>query len=120
MDRVRDIKRRQKASVLYKTISQLFLQASQDDTRLQDLFVNRVELSPDKGICWVMFYTAYGKEHFEELLPVLELYIQPFRKAIAQEVQGRYVPELRFQFDDQLEKQLRIEHLLDNLKDDSS
>jgi len=120
MDRVRDIKRRQKASLLYKTISKLFLHAAQDDTRLHDIFVNRVELSPDKSICWVFFYTSYGKEHFEEKRPVLELYERSLRKAIAQTVQGRYVPELRFAYDTQLEKQLRIEKILDRLHDDDN
>lgn len=122
MDRVREIKRRQKASQLYKTISELFLHAAQEDTRLQDIFVNRVELSPDKSICWVLFYSAYGKEHFQDILPVLELYQPSLRKAIAQTIQGRYVPEIRFQFDDQLEKQLRVEKILDTLNetDDTS
>ncbi len=120
VDRVREIKRRQKASQLYKTISELFLQAAQEDSRLQDIFVNRVELSADKSICWVLFYSAYGKEHFEKVLPVLELYEPSLRKSIAESIQGKYVPELRFQFDNQLEKQLRIEKILDSLNDDDT
>jgi len=120
MNRVRDIKRRQKASLLYKTISELFLHTAQEDTRLQELFVNRVELSPDKGVCWIYFYTAYGEDYFEQLRPVVELYESSLRKAIAQRVQGRYVPELRFAFDRQLEKQLRVEQILDTLNDTHS
>ena len=117
-ERTREIKRKQKASLLYKTLSELFLKAAQEDTRLQDIFVNRVELSPDKSICWIYFYTAHGEEHFNEVLPVLELYRSSIRKSIAQTIQGRYVPELRFAFDKQLVKQLRIEKLLDSLKDE--
>ena len=119
MGNEREIKRAQKASQLYKTISELFLEASREDPRLQDLFVNRVELSPDKSVCWVYLYSAYGEEHFDELFPLLEKYLPSFRKAVAQRVPGRYTPELRFKFDTQLQKQLRVEQLLDELKNNN-
>ena len=42
------IKREQKESLFMKVISQLFMQASLDDSNLRGLYINRVILSPAK------------------------------------------------------------------------
>ena len=113
---VSNVKKAQKESLLFREISQLFLQASMDDSRLQGLFVNRVTLSPDKGLCTVYFYTGQGEEHFNQLLYVLTLYKPSMRKSLASTVKGRYVPDLLFKFDKQFEKQQRIEELIETVR----
>ncbi len=110
------IKRAQKESLLFRVISQLFLQATLDDPRLQGIFVNRVQLSTDKSSCTVFFYTAKGEEGFNELRKHLLLYKPSLRKAIAASIPGRYTPELVFKFDTQFEKLQRIEELLEEVK----
>ena len=112
------IKRAQKESQLLQEISKLLLQLTLDDHRLQGLFVNRVKLSPDKSICTVFFYTANGQAEFEEKVGSLILYKPSLRKAIAQIIPSKYVPEFVFKFDDQFEKQQRIDQLLDKIKED--
>jgi ribosome-binding factor A len=114
---VKDIKRAQKESVLLRLISELFIQASLEDPELQGIFVSRVALSPDKGVCTVYFYTAEGKQAFEERLNRLKLYKPSLRKAIAHAIQARYTVELIFKFDEQVEKQHKIEKLIDSLKE---
>lgn len=113
---VSNVKRAQKESLLFREISQLFLQAMMDDKRLEGLFVNRVQLSPDKGVCTVYFYTAKGEEYFDDILQVLTLYKPSMRKALASTVKGRYVPDLVFEFDKQFEKQQRIEELIEQVR----
>ena len=114
--RTSSIKLGQKKSLLLKEISELFLRAAMDDSRLQGLFINRVELSKDKGHCTVYFYSVKGKEDFELKLDALKLYKPSLRKALAQKIKGRYVPDLVFAYDEQLEKQLKVETLLEKLK----
>jgi ribosome-binding factor A len=111
------IKRAQKESQLRQELSKLLLQLILDDHRLQGLFVNRVKLSPDKSICTVFFYTIDGREKFEEQLGALILYKPSIRKAIAHIIPSKYVPEFVFKFDDQFEKQKRIDELLDKIKE---
>lgn len=113
---VSNVKRAQKESLLFREISQLFLQATMDDKRLQGLFVNRVHLSPDKGLCTVYFYTSKGEEYFNDVLQVLTLYKPSLRKALASTIKGRYVPDLVFKFDKQFEKQQRIEELIEQVR----
>lgn len=113
---VPNVKRAQKESLFFREISKLFMQATMDDKRLQGLFVNRVHLSPDKGLCTVFFYTAQGEEYFNEQLSILTLYKPSLRKALASTIKGRYVPDLIFKFDKQFEKQQRIEELIEQVR----
>ncbi|MBV8660614.1 MAG: ribosome-binding factor A [Candidatus Dependentiae bacterium] len=103
------IKRAQKESLLLREISSMFHSISMDDSRLDGLFVNRVELSTDKGWVTVYFYTLDGLEKFEEQLEVLKLYKPSIRKGLASGIKGRYVPDLRFVYDSKFEKQQRLE-----------
>jgi len=109
------IKRAQKEEQLFREISQLYQQASLDDARLRDVFVNRVTLSPDKGLCTVYFYTVKGVEHFDSLLHIMKLYKPSLRKAIASRIRSRYTPELIFRYDENFDKEIRIEQLIDKV-----
>lgn len=116
-ERQKSIKIAQRESLLLKEISQLFHNAAMDDARLSGVFINKVGLSADKGICTVYFYTPEGKKKFDEVLSTLILYKPSIRAALAKTVKGRYVPNLKFVFDEQFEKQERVETLLEELKD---
>ncbi|MBA2307430.1 ribosome-binding factor A [Candidatus Dependentiae bacterium] len=111
-----NVRRAQKESLFFREISQLFMQAALDDPRLNDVMIHRVQLSPDKGVCTVYFYTNQGEEHFKNILNVLVLYRPSLRKALASKIRSRYTPELIFRFDTQFEKQLRIDQLLEEQK----
>ncbi len=113
---VSSIKKSQKESLLFRAIAQLFSQTMLDDKKLQGLFINRVKLSDDKSVCTVYFYTTGGFADFKEKLQTLILYKPSMRHALAKTIKSRYTPELVFKFDDQFEKQQRIEGLLEKVK----
>jgi ribosome-binding factor A len=115
---VQDIKRAQRESQILRQVSQLFVQAGLDDPRLHDFFISRVRLSSDKGICYLYFYTARGEQYFKDMLGILKLYKPSMRKALAETLDARYTPDLVFIFDEQFEKQQKIESLLEKLKVD--
>ena len=117
MSRVSSIKKSQKESLLRKEISTLFEQICIDNPTLLGLSISRVSLSDDKGLCSVFFYSTEGQTLFDKKLDILKLFKRSLRKAIAQKVVARYVPELIFKYDTQLEKQLSIEQLLDQVKE---
>lgn len=116
MSRVSSIKKSQKESLLRKEISRLLQAVSLDNPALGGLSISRVSLSDDKHLCSVFFYSPDGPETFEKKLETLKLYKPSLRKAIAQKIPGRHVPDLLFKYDSQLEKQLAIEQLLDKVK----
>ncbi len=114
----RTIKIAQKEKLLFREISSLFMKASMDDPKLRGFTITRVELSADKGFCSVYFYTPDGKEVFHEQLETLKLYKPSLRKALSG-LKSRYTPDLVFKFDEQFEKQMRIENLLDKVKQET-
>ena len=110
------IKRAQKEAGLYRILSGLFHQATLEKPELAGLFINRVELSPGKTVCYAYMYTAQGKEQFDKVLPSLTIFKPSMRKAVADSMGGRYTVEIVFAFDEQFEKQQRIEQILEDFK----
>ena len=115
--RLSDVKRAQKASLFLRTISTLFSRLTTDNPELVTLFVNRVELSPDKSACYVLFYSPLGIEEFDKKLQLLILYKPSLRAALANEINGRYTPEIVFKYDETQAHVDRIDTLLQDLKD---
>jgi ribosome-binding factor A len=118
MPKLSDIKRAQKASLLLKSISQLYYEASRDNKELLGLSITRVELSPNKSMCYVYFYIPEGKEIFNQKLPTLKLYKPSLRHALSKSISNRYTPEIIFKFDNQQAHIDRIDILLERVKDD--
>jgi len=116
--RVSGIKRAQKESLLSKKIAVLLNQIAQDDPKIADFALNRVELSTDKGIATLYFYVPGGQQKFDEKIATLILYKPSMRSALAKLVPSRYTPELIFKYDKQFEKELKINKLLDKIKED--
>jgi|SRR5581483_11297454 len=110
------IKQAQKESYFFREIAQLFMQIAMDEPRLNGIFINKVTLSPDGGICYVLFLSSQGKEFFESRLPLLILYKPSLRTALAKTSHGRYTPNLIFRYDEGHEKTEKINALIDHLK----
>lgn len=114
----RSIKKAKKESLFYQELSKLIHQIIMDEPELAPLTFNRVRLSDDSGICFLLFYTVDGKEFFDKLLPKLVLYKPSLRKALSRAINSRYTPQLVFQYDEQFEKQQRIEELFKKIGDE--
>jgi len=111
-----DIRRAKKEALYFRELSRLFLQITLDNPDLNGIHISAVQLSPDKSVCNVLFFSEDGFDDFQERLPILILYKPSMRKAIAQSIPSRYTPELVFKYDKQMEKQRRLEALFDQLK----
>lgn len=115
-----NVKRAQKESLLFKTISKLFLEMTIDNKSFYGFCINRVVLSPDKSRCSVLFCATGGKEEFDQKLHDLKLYKPSLRAALAKQINGRYTPEIVFKYDQCQEKVDRIESLLEKIKSDDT
>ena len=109
---VRNIKRAQKESLLLRELSELFRRIIADEPKLMGLFVTRVRLSDDKSVCNILFHSQQGKDDFHEKMKILLLYKPSIRKSLSQMLPSRYTPELKFRYDEQIDKQHRVEELL--------
>ncbi len=115
---VAHIKRSRKEATLYKIISDLFMRIKLENEKLGNLTLTRVALSSNKSVCDVFFYTSDGFEAYKERLKILTLYKPSMRKAVADSTRSRYVPDLRFSYDSQHEKQQQVEQLLNEVGDE--
>lgn len=113
-----DIKRAQKESYFFREICQLFRHITIDEPNLNGLYINKISLSSDGGICTVLFLATNGRSEFEEKLPLLILYKPSLRSALAKTSPGRYTPNLIFRYDEDQEKVDKIDRLLDKLKNE--
>lgn len=116
--REKDVRKSQKESFFLQEIATLFLKLSVEEKDLQDLYVSQVKLSPDGGLCNVFFHTHLGEKSFKERKKNLILYKPSMRAALAKVSQLRYVPDLRFLYDDGLDKQRKMEDLFERLKNE--
>ena len=110
------IKREQKKSFLLQEISALVRRLTADEPRISSLFVTRIEMSRDSGVCYVYFSTYTNKEAFDEGLGILKLYKPSMRKSLAEAMHSRYVPNLIFRYDLSKEKERKMTTLLDKLE----
>jgi ribosome-binding factor A len=116
--KIRDIKHAQKAALWTREIANLFRKLSLDRPELQGIYVNRVKLSPDGGLCNIYFCAHGGKAEFDAKLGELILYKPSMRASLAKIIHSRYTPDLVFRYDEEFEKQERVNALIDRLKDE--
>ena|SRR5438477_10810252 len=116
--KISTIKHAQRSSFILREVSELFLKIAMDDVTLQELYITRVELSPDRGVCTIFFHTPAGNEGFQKLMPTLILYKPSLRSALAKASSARYTPDLRFAYDAGIDHQNKIEDLFKKLKDE--
>jgi ribosome-binding factor A len=114
------IKKNQKEALLFREIATLFQATTWENKALTGFFVNRVELSPDKGHCTIYVYTAGGEAAYLKQLDLLKAYKPSLRKALSQKIKGRYTPNLVFKFDDKFERVQAIEELLEKVKQEDT
>ncbi len=111
------VRQEQKKSLYKKEFSRLFQALMSDVPAFTSLAITRVDVSADGGICYLFFSSFLGKDDFLKLLATLKLYRGSLRAAMSRSIKTRYVPDLIFLFDEELEKQRELEALLDQVKE---
>lgn len=102
---------------LKKEISQILL-FEVKDSLIGFITITHVSLSPDLKNAKV-YYTILGDEAKRiKAQKGLDRAVGYIRKQVAQRIKMKFVPEIRFYFDEILQESLRVEKLLDELKDE--
>ena len=110
-----EIKRERKKALFLREVSTLIQKISEDEPAVRNVYVTRVELSADTGICYVYFSCYVDKADFKEALDVLKLYKPSMRSFLAKSLSLRYAPNLVFLYDEKKEKIQKIDQLLDEV-----
>jgi len=114
--RLREIKHAQREAQLLREISNFFLRITLDDSRLQGMYISRVKLGASRSLCTIFFFAPGGLEEYEAKRPFLVMYKPTLRTALSKTLNGRYTPDLLFDYDAQYEKQRKVDDLLEKLQ----
>jgi len=122
--RVQLVKRERKKSFYVRELSAILARLVQDQPTLMQLYFTRVDLSANGSYCYVFCAflnaasVAEGNQMFEEARKILVLYKGSMRKALATALSSRYVPDLRFFYDETKEKEQRVTDLLTKVSEE--
>ncbi|MCF7799473.1 30S ribosome-binding factor RbfA [Candidatus Babeliales bacterium] len=108
-------KREQKTSLFLHEISSIIQRLSYDEPDLLKVFVTKIELSKDYKICYVYFSTYADKSDFDKALEILKLYKPSIRRALAQNISGKFAADLRFLYDKTKDKERELLSFLDKV-----
>lgn len=93
------------------------LEREVQDPRVRLVTVTHVKISPDLGHARVFVSALGGLEERKKILKGLKSAASYARRSLGQRLHHlRRIPELIFEYDDTLEKETRIEKLLDQIK----
>jgi len=87
-----------------------------NDPRLKDVTIIAVRLSPDLQLASVYFRTYIGIDESVEVKKGLEHAAGFLRRKLAVSLDIRRVPNLRFFYDESVERGARIEKLVESIK----
>ncbi|MFC1854734.1 ribosome-binding factor A [Candidatus Dependentiae bacterium] len=116
--RQRNIKRAQKQSYILHEITPLLSELLSNDNALSKLFVSKVELSPDGGMCHIFFSTFSSKEDYTNASEALMLYKPSVRKALATILNSKYTPDVRFHYDAGKDKERHMNKIFEKISDE--
>jgi len=105
------------AQQLKKIISQMLLLEIKD-ARIGFVTITRVRVTADLKIARIYYTAIEGNVKKSDVQKGLDSASGYIRKLVAQRMKTKFTPEIKFYFDNTLEESLRVEKILDELKDE--
>jgi ribosome-binding factor A len=109
----KDSNRPRRVSELIKRELAVLIPRATDDPRMQQATITDVDVSPDLKSARVYFTLLAGHAGAEPVLAAFRRASGHLRRELAARVHLRVIPELRFQFDESIERGDRISRLID-------
>ena len=101
------------AHLIEREISEI-VRKEASDNKLREVTVTEVKLNTDKSVAKV-YYTILNAKHKKTVQEHLENATGYIRTAVANDIETRKMPELRFVYDESVEYGERIEKILQGL-----
>lgn len=118
--KVKEIKTLKREAMILKTFLGVLPKIGIKSSLLLQISFTKVTLSAEKSTALVYIFSAFGKEIAEAAIKLLISYQKQIHFHLCTELQFRYMPKLKFIYDNQYEKIIKINDLIDlaNQKDD--
>ena len=105
------------AGLLKQVLSDI-LQKKIKDPRLQMITITSIKMSRDLRLARIYFIISGDRKEIEETNQGLKNAIGYIKHALAREVDLRYIPDLKFYYDESFDYGSRIDKLLNSLNSD--
>ncbi|HNW82225.1 MAG TPA: 30S ribosome-binding factor RbfA [bacterium] len=110
-----EIRQNRVANAIKRFVSTLIL-SEYGDSPVSMVTVHKVTVTADLRMAKI-FYTVLGSENNKSAQDFFDKQIKNFRFRIASHLKNlKFAPEIKFIYDDSVEKIIRIEKLLDSIK----
>ena len=86
------------------------------DPKLKGVVITEVEVSPDLRNCVIYYQISHGEAEIAVIQETLDKMTGKFRKELSTHSSARYVPKLKFKYDQHMEDARRIDDLLSKLE----
>ncbi len=95
-------------------VANLFARGEVRDPRLQGITIHHVKLSSDLSVAKVYYMIPQGsdKDEIAKLLKPVSRYV---RKALGDQLFLRYIPQVNFYYDDNIDHSMKINELLSKI-----
>ena len=114
-NKVRHIKKLQKESQFLKNILIFLSRLSKELPVLYKISCTSAQLNKEGSLVKVFVYSAFGKECAEEAIKAIIPYVPSMRGGLSQMMSLRYTPRIYFCYDENYNKVIKINHLLDKV-----
>lgn len=104
------------AHAIKKEISTI-IHSELNDPRLGFVTITAVEMSPDLRVAKVSFSVLGKEEEYKKTKEALDSSLGFIRRLIAQRIRLRFAPEFIFKIDKSIEYSVRIEEVLNKIKE---
>jgi ribosome-binding factor A len=111
--KIKEIKTLKREATILKTLMIVLPKIGIKSSLLLQISFTRVTLNAEKSTALVHVFSAFGKSIAEEAIKLLLSYQKQIYFTLASELQFRYMPKLKFIYDGQYEKIIKINDLID-------
>lgn len=87
------------------------------DPRLSGVFVTNVVFTPDLGLAKVYFDASDGRVREKEIIDGFESSKGYLKRELSSRVNIKYIPDLKFYYDEHAEMKQKIDQLFEKIKD---
>ncbi len=101
------------ADRIHQEISEMLVMGKINDPRLTDIFITDVKVDRELRVADIFVSAIKGDERVEEIMQGLRKASGFLRRYLANQIELRVFPELRFHWDPTPERAERIEKLID-------
>lgn len=114
-EETKSIRLQQRESTLLRLIGDMFVNLQENIKDLYKVFPNKINMSPDGSLAKIYLFSNEGEVFVRNIIGQLILYKPSIRKAIADNISLRRVPEVHFIFDKDYEKEQKLQNFIDKV-----